>query len=510
MARCATTKSRELLRLAAALPALCLAQTCPHALAAGADEIFAEGFELPCPGAAAGVTPGSGAALLLRGTVVTPASAFVGEVLVQGDTIACAAMTCAAQPGAATATIVETQGLIFPGLIDSHDHALFDLFDDNDWTPPQVYANHNGWGNDAGYAALLDAKQYLNGETSAVDYGCEMEKYGELKALLAGVTSTMSHAGVNRSCYGSLVRTVDEASNDLGADYIQTSTLFPTMAVADDACARFTSGATHAFVVDIGEGTDMNAASEFLKLGTVSTTDGCLYAPQTAIAHGTALGDADFTQMAASGMSLVWTPHSDVALYGATANVPLALDKGINVALGTNWSITGSHHLLAELRYADAVDNAQWGDRLSAYDLVQMATTHAASALHLNGVLGSIVVDGKADLTVIGGTCSDPWSTLLHAREADVRLVMVGGVTLYGDTTMRPAAPSAPGCETLDVCGVPKFVCVAEAGGTPSNLFAQTLTDIVGRLSSGLADYDASTASSDPKFSPLAPLVDCR
>jgi cytosine/adenosine deaminase-related metal-dependent hydrolase len=80
----------------------------------------------------------------------------------------------------------------------------------------------------------------------------------------------------------------------------------------------------------------------------VTTVDNCLYAPQTAIVHGTALGDAQFTLMATHGMSLVWLPHSDVTLYDQSANVPLALAKGINVSLGTNWSITGGHDLLAE------------------------------------------------------------------------------------------------------------------------------------------------------------------
>lgn len=113
---------------------------CPPVLADLSDAIYADGFELPCPGAAAGVVPGVGSALLLRGTIVTPTVAFVGEVLVQGDTIACVAASCAGQPGADTASIVETKGLVFPGLIDSYNNTLFDVFDENDWAPTQVYA----------------------------------------------------------------------------------------------------------------------------------------------------------------------------------------------------------------------------------------------------------------------------------------------------------------------------------------------------------------------------------
>jgi hypothetical protein len=68
---------------------------------------------------------------------------------------------------------------------------LFDVFDENDWAPTPVYTNPSEWFSDPRYSALVDAKQYLNSEGgSAVDYGCEMEKYGELKALIAGTTST--------------------------------------------------------------------------------------------------------------------------------------------------------------------------------------------------------------------------------------------------------------------------------------------------------------------------------
>ena len=212
---------------------------CPPALAELSDAIFDDGFELPCPGAAPGVVPGLGSALLLRGTIVTPTIAFVGEVLVQGDAIACVAASCAGQPGADTASIVETKGLVYPGLIDTYNSTLFDVFDENDWAPAQVYESPSGWTNDSRYQALVDAKKYLNGEVSAVDYGCEMEKYGELKGLIAGTTSTVSSATPLRSCYGSLARTIDQSTNDLGADHIQVNTLFPNTAAADGICANF-------------------------------------------------------------------------------------------------------------------------------------------------------------------------------------------------------------------------------------------------------------------------------
>ena len=41
--------------------------------------IYSDGFEPLCPGNGPSVTPGAGSALLLRGTVVTTATAFAGD-----------------------------------------------------------------------------------------------------------------------------------------------------------------------------------------------------------------------------------------------------------------------------------------------------------------------------------------------------------------------------------------------------------------------------------------------
>lgn len=462
--------------------------------------------------------------VLLRGLVVTPSQAFAGEVLVEGDLITCVAPSCAAVPGAATASVVETGGILFPGLINTHDHVLFDVFDADDWAPSQAYGNHNQWISESRYLALSDARQYLNGEgASPIDLNCELNKYGEIKQLIAGTTSIVGAASpANKACYRTLARTIDQTANGLCGtsppqscpDSIQVASMIPSTAVADGVCANFTSGSTDAYLVHIGEGVDATARAELNELYTVSTVDGCLFDPRTTIVHGSALLPADLDLLATSGMGLSWSPRSDVTLYGAgvdftkTADIPAALARGINVSLGTTWSITGSANLLDELRFADAVDNAQWGDVLTPQMLVEMVTLNAAAQLAVDGQLGSLEVGKKADLMVIGGDPSAPYQALLEAHPADVRLVMVDGVTLYGDGQLQPLGPATPGCETLTICGRPKFLCVALPGGTATDKFGQTWADIEAALSAALASYDALDLS-PWDFSPLAPLATC-
>src|SRR5262249_52721536 len=228
------------------------------------------------PDPPAAIVDGAEDRILLSGTVVTPSGPLEGEVLVEGNQITCVAPSCLGQPGASGATVVTTNGIILPGLIDAHNHGLYNIFDETDWTPQQFYTNHNQWTAETRCMQMVDAKQYLGAEGgSPVDYRCEMDKYAEIKALIAGTTSFLLAPGaVNLSCYASLVRTIDTPQNDLPADKIQTSVSIPSNTTAQSVCNNFNNGTTDAYVVHVAEGTDQAARNEFSTLA--SRAAGCL------------------------------------------------------------------------------------------------------------------------------------------------------------------------------------------------------------------------------------------
>ncbi|TNF26566.1 MAG: hypothetical protein EP329_21020 [Deltaproteobacteria bacterium] len=474
------------------------------------------------PDGVATVTAGAEDRLLLVGVVLTPEVAFDGEVLVAGEDIACVApgTGCSDTPEAEGATVIDTAGaVIAPGLIDTHNHILFDIFNDDDWLPSKVYTNHTQWTQEPRYAAMLDVKQCLADDSQgkptwcplaydgAGSLRCEMDKWGELKGLIAGTTSIVGLPGTSAACFGSLARSVDSPQNGLGGDHIQTSATFPpSQSSGDGVCANFADGDTHAYLVHCGEGTDAKALAEFDKLGALTTEPMCLYAPQTAITHGTAFGPEQFAVMAAHGMKLTWSPASNVALYGETTDIPAALDADVLVTLAPDWSMGGSQNLLDELRFADAWDDAHFGDILGARDLVLMTTGNAAFALALDDRLGGLAPGMLADLAVFRGGGDDPWAVVVGATPASVVLTMVGGRILYGDAALEPAAPPAPGCEPIEVCGVAKFLCVAEPSS--ANKLDQTYAEIEAALQAGLEDLDAVSGDGFD-FAPLAPLVDC-
>ena len=509
-------------RLAVLVGALAVSG-CSRVPAAGHDAPpFSESTDATDASSGPTVTVGAPDRVLLVGTIVTPDLVFDGEVLVEGNIISCVepGAACSGMPGAAGATRVETHGIITPGLIDTHNHILFDIFDDHDWYPSQIYQDHDQWTNEPSYQAMLDVKHCLVDDaqgkpawcattpygTAAGSLRCEVDKWGELKGLIAGTTSIVGLPGTSAACFGSLSRSIDVAQNQLGADKIQASALFPPSSPST-VCANFASGKTDAFLVHVGEGVDAKAQGELAQLGSMTTPANCLYAPQTAITHGVAFGAADFALMSQAGMKLIWSPQSNVSLYGQTADIPSALAAGVLVALAPDWSMGGSQNLLDELRFAHTWETTHWNELLQPSDLVAMVTTHAATVLALDTQLGRLAPGYLADVAVFAGDPTQPYDSILAARPKDVRLVMVNGVVLYGDSELAASGPAQPGCEAIDVCGASKFLCVATTASIDK--LDQTYAQIKAALVQGLADADAATPGDGYDFSPLTPLVTC-
>jgi 5-methylthioadenosine/S-adenosylhomocysteine deaminase len=336
---------------------------------------------------------------------------------------------------------------------------------------------------------------------------CEMEKWGELKALVAGTTSVVGLAGSSLPCFSTVARSIDTAYNGLQADKIQTSALFPpSKTTADGVCKNYLDGDTEAFLVHCGEGTDAKALAEFATLGTCTTTQNCLYSKQTVITHGTAFTAAEFQVMKDHDMKLVWSPASNIALYGTTTNVPAALDAGVLVALAPDWSMGGSANMLLEMRAAKSWSDSKWQARLKTSDILAMTTTNAATALSLGTRIGKIEKGYLADIFGVKGDKTNPYDAVVAATPKEVRLTMVGGSVLYGDVDLKPLASTDP--EDFDACGTPKFLSIAITNGPDKT--GQTYAQIKAALDVAMADMDVARPAGGNPFAPVAPIVACK
>ena len=432
-------------------------------------------------------TPGSVNGLqarryLLKGTLVTMDVAlpvaervFEGTLYVQGNRIIDVLHETDAVPAhAAGAVELSTRALIFPGLMNIHDHIGFNAIpqwnvpalmqDVSDWTSLDDYRTHVRYPHD-----ILTEPDY---------YGLlpEAGKYAEVKALVAGTTSVQGSFPLSAGFTNHLARNVD--LTNFGEDRIrQRSLSILGSAFTAEASALVTdmdAGVVDAWLVHLAEGTAEDAALEFQAL-----KDNCLLRSETAIIHGTVLTTADLDEVADAGAKLIVAPTSNYLYYGATADIPAAVQRGIPVSLSTDWSPAGDKNLLASLKSLSLINDTVWGSALSDLQIAEMVTTAPAKTLNWCNLVGALRPGMFADLAVILGDAALPYRSLIEATEEDIVLTVVDGDALFG----RPAFLEAlkPGGYELVTsgCGMQAGLDVTDPsvpGGT------QTFAEMVGLL----------------------------
>ena len=62
---------------------------------------------------------------IMKGTLVTPDQVIDGELVIEGDTITCVAVSCTEPPGATRVTV--TNAYILPGFVDAHNHVAYNV-----------------------------------------------------------------------------------------------------------------------------------------------------------------------------------------------------------------------------------------------------------------------------------------------------------------------------------------------------------------------------------------------
>ncbi|MCK6547676.1 amidohydrolase family protein [Myxococcota bacterium] len=401
----------------------------------------------------------TGKAVLTMGTVdvIGP-----GEVYVEGDRIRCVGALGACAEVSSGASIVETNGVILPGLVDSHNHAAYDWM--RPWTPGRLFQDATAWRTDPEYEAYT--QPYRLNSDDAAKY-CAMVQWAELRALVAG-TTTIYGAVTSRACFRWLVRNAELSTgyNGFDVDRVRSNVLGVATLNEMDAAeliADMSAGQVDAYLIHVAEGLTARARGEYEDLVRLG-----LLRPETVIIHGTALTPMDFQAVGSSGARLVWSPASNVALYGATTDVESATNAGIPISLAPDWTPTGSLSLFSELRFAKRWLAENTAGLFTDRELLEMTTRVAAENLSIERWVGTLEAGKLADLLVVAVDDFMPYSSVIEARSADVRLVMIGGVPAYGDPAIVGALRETPAsCHDLPVCGVIRRACWADTPDGP-------------------------------------------
>jgi cytosine/adenosine deaminase-related metal-dependent hydrolase len=392
---------------------------------------------------------------------------------------------------------------IYPGLINLHDHPFYGVLPL--WQPPsshrqpglgrplgtEPYGNRYQW-NSAGVTQSEEAARLIANpstiltQSDGLDRLIDVIKFAKARMILGGTTTTQNTG--SHAAYDSLLaRNVENLTFGRRRIFSRVGSIGSLS--SDDAAllsGGMAAGLVDAWLVHLAEGVrdgDRRAGdatssrAEFAELKARG-----LLTDATVIIHGVGLEPEDFEEMAHApaagdrvgdgrGAKLVWSPLSNLLLYGRTTAVYDALAAGVLVSLGTDWTPSGSPNLLTELKVADRALRDAWllGDRralmpeLTAGDvddddgdaeraldrlLVEMVTINPAMTVRWDDHVGSIETGKAADLLVIDsrpssqkteGIPKSPYRRLIDATERDVALVMVGGIAQAGDVDVMSA-----------------------------------------------------------------------
>jgi len=359
----------------------------------------------------------------LRGMVLTAAGARDGYVVVGADKRI--AGVSARKPDGVRLHDTEN-AVICPGLIDLHGHPDFNVF--AAWEPPRRYSNRYQWRREEPlYQTLIrDPANRLRRALPAQT----LLRYAEIRALVGGVTAiqgTTKEQGLGEE---SLVRHVDRwiLGDQVGSSMIDLPSNGRGREDLDEILADIAAGRVKAFYLHLAEGhpEDEESRGELGRLVELGALSGA-----TVVIHGSALSEGQLGDLRDAGAKLVWSPQSNLRLYGETTKAAAALKLGLNLGLGADWLPSGSASLLAELKVARH-RLTQQGLDVGARKLVEMVTSDAAAIAGLADKLGAIEAGRPADLVVFERRHEDPYENVVQADPSSVELVMIDGELSYG------------------------------------------------------------------------------
>lgn len=349
--------------------------------------------------------------------------------------------------------------LVFPGLVNGHDHLGLNAFPAADVGGPRASAYE--W-IDA-LQPILASERYR--AVKRVD-GAVRARHGALKNLLSGVTTVAHH---------------DPWLDAMGRDDFPIRVVRPYAwchslrfagrygPTVEAALAAAPAGAP--FFVHLAEGTDAEAAGELARLDRLGGLG-----PATLLVHGVGLGTADVERVLERGAGVAWCPASNLRVLGATLDPRPLLAAG-RLALGTDSRLSGALDLLEELRVARKCAS------LDPPDLLRLVTTDAARLLGLADA-GHLDEGARADFLVVREVDGDPRAALAGSTRAGLRAVVLDGVPRVADPDLLP---------WLEAAGVPARRILLD--GVPKVADARLFTDEASALEPGLSVASAGRGS---------------
>ncbi len=398
---------------------------------------------------ACGKTGNSTNKFVIQGDILTKDKTYLGgSVVVENNKIT----YVGCEPSITSATVITCpDAVVSAGLINAHDHITYDNQAPDDWGAERFDAQ-NDW------------RKTLNGHSNHNASGTSNHEVGELRQLLAGTTSLFGSGSAT-----GLLRNLDkEAVDDVDSAEYET---FPLQESSGELCSNSTTACSCSnftpkiktgvnYGPHIGEGINDYALNELYCLSGTGDGSRNIFSQKLAIIHGVAATPDLTEKMAKADTKLIWSPRSNISLYGDTARVTMYDNTGVTIALGTDWIASGSANMLREYECADFLNSYYFNHQFSDYQLWMMGTYNAALALGFESVIGNLAEGMLADIAVFAKNGRELHRAVLEADYKDVMLVMLNGKVVVADNNLMSNA------ESYVVGGVTKKVNTSAAGSS--------------------------------------------
>ncbi|MCK4910676.1 MAG: amidohydrolase family protein [Thermodesulfovibrionales bacterium] len=468
--------------------------------------------------------PGTGGGILIKGFIINGPIANLGWYVLINSTgiIECVDNDCSSSPSAATATIIDcNDASVSPGLINPHDHINWNI-SWPDLSATYRYDQRNDWRN--GCREHTELKSYSDTDKRRV-------AWNELRQAISGTTSVAGSGGVagllrNFNKDGYLQEWPSAKMADLKVDY----NVFP---LADYNHTQFETSCTgysdrrdtpavlhnDCYIPHVAEGVDYVARNEFLCLsGRLSDRRAGSYDlvnTVSAFIHTVGTLAPDAKRMSDRKNTVIWSPRSNVSLYGNTAQIHLYKTLGVPLALSTDWLPSGSMNMLRELNCALSLNNTYFANTLSNTELWQMVTNSAAYAVKAHDRIGRLSPGYVADIAIFNSYSPgwpDAFFSVVNATSEDVALVLKAGRPLFGESAVVNALRSKDPCYKMEtMCGLDRSVCLPEYLGTYDELAKHNLiqnSPITNAPSYRLYYCKGETPKGEPSCTPYRQIPD--
>ena len=311
--------------------------------------------------------------------------------------------------------------IVFPGLINSHDHLDFNLFPQ---LGDKIYNNYTEWGE-------YIHQTYKSEIAPVLKIPVELRyQWGIYKNLLCGVTTVINHD--EKKGIATYLINVFENSHCIHSLGFEKRWKF-----------KLNNPFKKQLPVNIhlGEGVDLQAENEIPQLLKWNILNRKLVA-----VHAVAMTEDQADKFEA----IVWCPQSNYFLLDKTAPVDL-LKNHTNILLGTDSTLTSEWDVWEHLRLA------RESRLLSDDELYNTVTQNAAQTWGLNS--GEIMPGKNADLVVAKSTHKQGFDAFYEITPADLLLVIhQGKIRLFDEDLLGQLGKLKEGFSQIYINGVCKYV----------------------------------------------------